>query len=1853
PDPALEDWVLYSVEDRWLHVGTRQEFKKPLLKREVIWAGQGEEPAKKTLIAPPEGSKQLYYSRKQALRALVVDLRAIGYGFDPLNQPREYLVALHRGTKYFLRLERGGDPDYTIEFNSMAYNLAANIAALREVNKNITPRKTFKEQWLVHATGHGTYSGPVKDDMWMSITSKPNEAKKTFEIPDGMGGTFGYGYDKIIGPFTDNYQMVPALKRLSAEDPRVKQIGLYGEDRGLSVDDIPEGITPIDRGSTGPPLTITLKKVTPTQARPGDTLGVIFLGKNVEPGCSLSLGKGTKLKTPAYFGRDANSDNDQWQATLEIDKDAELGKRTLTVTNSDGGSGTLPQSFEIVEEATLACPPIKLILPAAAREWVSQVTSDDQIPKTMTEPEDRKKFITRLQEQRDHYFEAFATMETARTHQENYSKELCEVLKDLAKLDPKKDAKDFRDKFLTRLALENNLREEEASYAKGMMYFVDAFSEGESASFAGALREHALCLSKNTQDALDEMRKWNYVAYWEDWRQKQKLYDVQKENLLHTLRIWQNFNAARLGKLDRRINDLKHAQIAESGSVSDPKALLPDQRALRDVFLDMGLGGLLYSQAMVEEGVAAQDSYLASYKATDQQAKNVELANDLRWQAEQTIVFSLKYMMSLGWDGWKSVTDSLKRCFNWTVGDTAGLSFSTASSDVSKALDDSRKNCDWGIRVLSRVRGYSDEQTIALKKRSLSEGTDEFDQGLNFLANDLNFFTQTDGGLRRLAACYDVGVEEATEDEYLIAIEHARRVVTDMRRTANAFRGAEKNDDFTNWRKLLTEPMQVVKTLTQGALAGGAYYTNVEDYIQQREQQIQEMEGLLPALQKAGWSSMALEKRGPKSFETYKDLRFNNPYFLEWDLLRERLLRKQLMANLDWKIRQAWENFQDNLVEEYNTLKRHNEHYSAMAHKGETARVLQLQGNDRMMVWDYDGALERYYQAYEMSDKVQSLKNVEELREKLVIKKIQEARLDLVVSVANTYFMSRIYQGMGEQALKGLRAAGLVRIPPMRGGTPKITGFTGYVSCFADKVWGALNPFKDVVKAMAVDRNWKEIQKALTTLDQQLQQVLYAEVIRSAMMNYLDVKHEYADFVAMAVVSTAMFKDERQGYDVLITELMRGLKNAVSRYPSNEFSIGAHTTRGQARRAVGNDMKYLNLLRQYLEMVERNNGDLNGEVARAHQKLKGSLEPLELATAKERLKGIETATDPKQRLQGIAEFFRDYPLVDGGTLRNFISAKLKEKASGIDDLNAQINELRFELFQTALSDFVKANPKYKELLSSFIPIGAAGRKGGSKKSMTDIDYTAWLKENATDQQRLAFQADFEKFFDSKFKISLAHLDTSIAAQLRPAPNPVLESIQKLLALGELPLTDPAQIQEIKGNPQKLKDLAAKLDMKPETVKQLLEDPKGALGNYRRQLEKETQRLVTDYLHKEIYFDRANEWLVNMGALLFASPKSAEMEGKDLANLSPEEVGKLFNDLKNLKLEPWMAFNELIGQLGFCMRHTEPATHKKTGEPYLDEKGKLVMKDPMDYNKYASKYFGARGLLGAIMMSARGRALLQEVTTKEHVEWKRKQDPNAWQSMEEIIVDVARYLVSQPGGMKELGLPPLKSGDEAAGREHYLRLFDMWLLRKNGAPPEVVASRAMVDDAAWHAPGGPPSRLKANDPRVNRYLAEQTQQTEGFFRNQIARSLIEMGTEMAHLEAAAEKARQSQDPIEQLKAEVYDEKLKNVFFNLANAWFRMRSDSHDQVVREALELTMKQTSSIGDDWLYALASVDHMGERVRKPDGKLDLDAMIQWKPKVFKKDDKALQKLVEQYRSQARQEAQARLIDSKLGAAWD
>ena len=1825
-DAALRDWVVYTLEDRFLCVGTRHEFGQPLKKREVLWSGMGEEPAKKSLLAP--AGKEVYYSRRQALRALCEGLTELRYAFHPLADPRETVTARFRGAeKVHLALARGGDPDTTLEVRYGGYDLPGTLGALHEVDPNLTPRKTFGQRWLIHATGHGTYYGPVKDDFWLLYGGKPEGGK--FTMPDGMGGTFGYSCDKVEGPFEDNYGLVPVLRALSKEKPALRSIGIWGENRAVSVDEVPEGITPTDQGGTPrPPAAAVITGISPPAAVQGQTLGITLLGLNLEPGCRLSLGKGTTVSDPVALGRDADTDSEQWVATVEIAPDAAVGRRALVVLAPDGSplsasarsARSAPAaSLEIKKAEADQIPPIALLIPAGARQWISSISDTSDTPDASDGVPDGAADAQALKKRRDDLFGALAAMETARDHCRGYQKDLARVQDELAALDPLRRREAYRKKAIEVSALSALVRQEETEYARGMAAVAVTFTEEEAAQLAGSLRARVSRLAEKTRGTLDEARAWNYVTYWEDWRIRKRLYDVAKDDLLHTLRVWQNFNAVREAKLSGLIRDARLAQAAERGSVDNPAALRPYQRALRDVHLDMGLCGLYHAQAMVEDGLASQETYLACFKATAQQAGSIEEAKEFRGRAEQGIVFGLKYALALGGDGFLSASDCMKRLSNATVGELTGLKFDhTVTGGITTALAEGRQKLRMAHGALERVRGYSDEQTIALRGKAPEDY--QGDQGLSYLAQDLNYVMQSGGGLVRLAACYGVALDERLEDELRIAMGRARLTTADMRRTFNAMRGATSNDQFTNAWRAIVSPFGLMKTLLQGTSLGGDQFTGTEVYLQDRESEVQEMDGLLLPFQKARWDPEELRARSPSGYATYLALRQNNPSFLQWDLARDELTCQDRLEQIERRMRVAWEEHEDESFAALARQKSLNQ-YDAAAHVEEMARMLQLQGCDRLMVWDYDGSLECFHQASEISEKVQPRAKVEALRDELSLRKTKEARLEVIFSLGDVVFMSRVYAGIARGFWSRAQRAGLVSSAPKYQPPPPVRSFLSrpipYVSAIGDAVWGGINPFKDILSAAAVEREWAAIASATAGAGVNVGQNVAAEVVRTVALEAVPVRPEVADFLGYALTSIAAVPAQS-----FAAQAARGLVATNRAYPQEKVDTTAYRQRGRARRTLSDYWTYQNWLRKWKQATEKLHGkSLSGKppqeilsltalASAAKQSLMSILYPLRAETARARLKQIEEAP-PAERLARMAAFFKEYPLLaDGGPVRRLLKGMKDANDPEFAALNERIDQMRWEVLSTAMERFLAepAHQQFRELFLNYVFIGAAANRQGKayagKKCLTDVDFTALLKETATNAQRAQFEKAFNQWFENTHGITLEHLDVSVMGDFRPTFLPRLESLAQLLDV-----KDPAELKRLQ-----------------------------------EALERDAERVRVDAFHSERYYDVGSILFLNLGIRIVGNLKTGKRQGNDMESAAPEKVQEFF---EGITLEPWMAFDVAMGQMGFLMRHRTPRRSLLGyGEPVLNEHGRLVVNDPVEYHKYLCKYPGTRGLFGLLLLSPEGRGRLAKLT-------KADAEAHNWESMEEVVVHVAKSILAEKGP-GELGLPLLPGCDAAASRGRYEAMFDMWLLAKSGAKPEQVAAR-------WNAADkGRPARVEdvqalANKNQVDAILTEHIRLTEAFTRRLISRSLVTQAGTLKTLEKAAAAAREAGTPEGRLQAQVYQAQMKRIFFRLASTWFRMKREVHDQVLREAVAWVTETPGMqhAESDFFYAIAALMELGPRVERPgagEWGLDPQVLATWEPAIYRYDDEALKKTVEDLRRRSREAAGPPLLDSMLQA---
>lgn len=302
----LHEWQVYVTGDVWLHIGTRTEFEAPVKQRETLLAGQGDAVMKRESI--PLGRRFVSYD--DALDALVPKLTGLRTMVAPLSSPPEIAVGEVAGRKVLLHLARSPD---ALVAGYGAYDLGAEMRLLASKGKAV--RRTFKPQWLVHATGHGTYSGPVKDDLWMMVSSQPKDGGVT--MPDGMGGTFGYSVDQFAGPFTDSFELARELKARS-----IPAIGLVGEDRRISADEA-DVATPPERPAEPP----RILSIAPERGEAGETFYITVIATGVKQGYRFSFGRGVTVRDETWLGRNPDGPGERWLATVSIDKDARFDGR--------------------------------------------------------------------------------------------------------------------------------------------------------------------------------------------------------------------------------------------------------------------------------------------------------------------------------------------------------------------------------------------------------------------------------------------------------------------------------------------------------------------------------------------------------------------------------------------------------------------------------------------------------------------------------------------------------------------------------------------------------------------------------------------------------------------------------------------------------------------------------------------------------------------------------------------------------------------------------------------------------------------------------------------------------------------------------------------------------------------------------------------------------------------------------------------------------------------------------------------------------------------------------------------------------------------------------------------------------------------------------------------------------------------------------------------------------------------------------------------------------------------------------------------------------------------------------------
>jgi len=125
------------------------------------------------------------------------------------------------------------------------------------------------------------------------------------------------------------------------------------------------GSTTVARGTVNNPI---VSSVFPSSGQRGETLNVTITGLNFLPGASVSFEQGIAVNSVNFIS------STQLVVNITIDQNArvETQGRTVTVTNPDGSSGSLPDGFIIT--TTLPSPRITSVTPPSTGTRGSAVT---------------------------------------------------------------------------------------------------------------------------------------------------------------------------------------------------------------------------------------------------------------------------------------------------------------------------------------------------------------------------------------------------------------------------------------------------------------------------------------------------------------------------------------------------------------------------------------------------------------------------------------------------------------------------------------------------------------------------------------------------------------------------------------------------------------------------------------------------------------------------------------------------------------------------------------------------------------------------------------------------------------------------------------------------------------------------------------------------------------------------------------------------------------------------------------------------------------------------------------------------------------------------------------------------------------------------------------------------------------------------------------------------------------------------------------------------------------------------------------------------------------------------------------
>ncbi len=118
----------------------------------------------------------------------------------------------------------------------------------------------------------------------------------------------------------------------------------------------------VNRGTTPAPTGPLVTSIQPSSGAPGQTLSVTITGANFQPGAIVSFGQGIAVNSVTFV----NSGTLIVNITIDPNAQVSTGGRTVTVTNPDGGSGSLSDAFLVTTAGAAPAPVITSVVPPSS-----------------------------------------------------------------------------------------------------------------------------------------------------------------------------------------------------------------------------------------------------------------------------------------------------------------------------------------------------------------------------------------------------------------------------------------------------------------------------------------------------------------------------------------------------------------------------------------------------------------------------------------------------------------------------------------------------------------------------------------------------------------------------------------------------------------------------------------------------------------------------------------------------------------------------------------------------------------------------------------------------------------------------------------------------------------------------------------------------------------------------------------------------------------------------------------------------------------------------------------------------------------------------------------------------------------------------------------------------------------------------------------------------------------------------------------------------------------------------------------------------------------------------------------------